>query len=156
MNAERVLSRIAAAMNTIKLDAVMIGNAAAALQGAPVTTLDIDFMIRETPRNISKLKELAAELGGSYIDATSPMTTLRKVENDEAGIYLDFISRVDGVRSFESLRSRAAADFDGKTLNIADLGDIIKSKRATHRNKDMAVIELLEKTRDEKRKQEKE
>jgi hypothetical protein len=35
----------------------MVGNAAAALHGAPVTTLDIDFMFRKNPTNMRKLKD---------------------------------------------------------------------------------------------------
>jgi len=40
----------------------MIGNAAAALQGSPVTTLDIDFMFQKTPGNLKKLKALARDV----------------------------------------------------------------------------------------------
>ena len=36
--------------------------AAAALQGAPVTTVDLDFLFRKTPRNLAKLKVLAGRL----------------------------------------------------------------------------------------------
>ncbi len=34
-------------MEEAHLGAVLIGNAAAALQGAPVTTIDFDFLFRE-------------------------------------------------------------------------------------------------------------
>lgn len=37
------LALIARLLHEEKLDAVLIGNAAAALQGAPVTTIDLDF-----------------------------------------------------------------------------------------------------------------
>jgi hypothetical protein len=45
-----------------KLETVLIGNAAAAMQGAPVTTVDFDFMFRDTPTNRRKLKAVAKSL----------------------------------------------------------------------------------------------
>jgi hypothetical protein len=52
MNAEPLLNRIATVFAEHRLEAVMIGNAAAALHGAPVTTLAIDLMFRKTPLNL--------------------------------------------------------------------------------------------------------
>lgn len=48
MNAAPILAHIAQLLAKHRLDAVLIGNAAAALQGAPVTTVDLDFMFRDT------------------------------------------------------------------------------------------------------------
>ena len=50
MDAEPLLVEIGRRMLEVGLDAVLIGNAAAALQGAPVTTVDFDFFFRKTPR----------------------------------------------------------------------------------------------------------
>ena len=50
-------------VDVARLDVVLIGNAAPALQGAPVTTLDFDFMFRKTPTNMRKLKVFAQQLG---------------------------------------------------------------------------------------------
>lgn len=50
-------------MHELKFDAVLIGNAAAALQGAPVTTVDFDFLFRKTSRKLVKLKALAPRRG---------------------------------------------------------------------------------------------
>jgi hypothetical protein len=47
-----------------RLDPVLIGNAAAALQGSPVTTLDLHYMFRRAPGNLTKLKRIAADVGG--------------------------------------------------------------------------------------------
>ena len=50
MDASPLLARVVAALAEQKLETVLIGNAAAAMQGAPVTTLDFDFMFRDTLR----------------------------------------------------------------------------------------------------------
>jgi hypothetical protein len=56
MDARPLLIRIAKMLEQHGLEVVLIGNAAAALQGAPVTTVDFDFMFRKTPVNLRKLK----------------------------------------------------------------------------------------------------
>jgi hypothetical protein len=50
-----ILARVAELLERQGLEAVLIGNAAAALQGAPVTTVDLDFMFRRTPAHVKKL-----------------------------------------------------------------------------------------------------
>jgi hypothetical protein len=58
---------------------------------------------------------------------------------------------IHGVRSFESLRSRATRlEIGGADLWVAALEDVIKSKRAAGRPRDTAVLPTLEKTLDEK------
>ena len=47
MDAGPLLDSVAVALAEVKLEAILIGNAAAAIQGAPVTTMDFDFMFRE-------------------------------------------------------------------------------------------------------------
>jgi hypothetical protein len=147
MNAEPLLARIAKVLAEHRLEAVMVGNAAAALHGAPVTTLDIDFMFRKTPRNLKKLKAIAKSLGADILKPYYPVSDLFRVINDDQGLQLDFMSRLHGVRSFEGLRSRATpVSFGTHALLIAALADIIKSKRAADRPRDKAVLDILEKT----------
>jgi hypothetical protein len=153
MNAEPVLSRIAKTLEDCRLEAILVGNAAAALQGAPVTTLDFDFMFRNTPLNLKKLKKLASALGMSHAQPYLPASDLFRLVQKKTGIQLDFMSRLHGVKSFESLKSRASEVYFGKArLLVADLKDIIRSKRALGRAKDLAVLDLLEKTQREKEK----
>jgi hypothetical protein len=49
MDAAPLLVRVAKLLQQYRLDAVLIGNAGAALQGASVTTVDFDFLFRKTP-----------------------------------------------------------------------------------------------------------
>src|SRR4051812_20134223 len=153
MNAEPLLNRIAAVFAEHRLEAVMIGNAAAALHGAPVTTLDIDFMFRKTSLNMKKLKAVAKTLGATILKPYYPVSDLFPVFNDDQGLQLDFMSRVHGVKSFESLRSRSTqVELGEHKLKVASLADIIKSKRATGRDRDKAVLDILEKTLNEQEK----
>jgi hypothetical protein len=153
MNAEPVLAKIADTFQECRLEAILIGNAAAALQGAPVTTLDFDFMFRKTPANLKKVKRVADTLDMSFSQPYYPASDLFRLVQKETGLQLDFMSKLHGVKSFESLRSRAAeVKFGTAAIWVADLKDIIKSKRALGRPKDLAVLELLEKTQDEKEK----
>jgi len=62
VDAAPLLAEVGRLLQKFHLDAVLIGNAAAALQGAPVTTVDLDFFFRKTPANLRKLKALAAGL----------------------------------------------------------------------------------------------
>jgi len=151
VNAEPLLNVIARTFAEHRLEVVMIGNAAAALHGAPVTTLDIDFMFRKTPVNMKKLKAVASDLGATILKPYYPVSDLFRLVNDERGIQLDFMSRLHGIKSFERLRSRAIGiSFGERQLKIAALEDIIKSKRATGRDRDLAVLPILEKTLHEK------
>jgi hypothetical protein len=150
MNAEPLLNKVARALAANRLEAVMVGNAAAALQGAPVTTLDVDFMFRKTAVNLKKLKAVAASLNAAILKPYYPVSDLYRVVNDDEGLQLDFMAKLDGVRSFESLRSRASVvEFAGHELKVASLADILNSKRAAGRPRDLAVLDVLQKTLDE-------
>jgi hypothetical protein len=133
------------------LEVVMVGNAAAALHGAPVTTLDVDFMFCKTPTNLKKLKAVARSLRAVILKAYYPVSDLYRVINEDHGLRIDFMARIHGVRSFEGLRARAVpVEFDEFKLLIASLADIIASKRAAGRSRDLAVLDVLERTLEEK------
>jgi hypothetical protein len=71
-----------------------------------------------------------------------PMPELYRVVNGQQGLQLDFMPRLDGIRSFERLRARATKlAFGNHELLVADLADMIKSKRAAARNRDLAVLD---------------
>jgi hypothetical protein len=150
VNAEPFIAEIAAHLQRLHFEVVLIGNAAAALQGAPVTTVDFDFMFRKTPVNMRKLKDLAVALHATILRPYYPASDLYRVVRDDDGLQLDFMATVHGIRSFAGLRERATAlHFGGSSLLVATLADIIRSKKAASRPRDLAVIDTLEKTYEE-------
>lgn len=153
MTAEPILTLAAALLARHRLDAVLIGNAAAALQGSPVTTLDLDFMFVKSPGNLRKLKGLARDLGATVLRPYYPVSGLFRVSRDADGLQLDFMSRIDGIRSYRGLRARASAmSFGANPLLVASLGDIIRSKAAAGRPQDKAILPVLRETLREKSK----
>lgn len=145
MDAGPLLGEIGRGLQAVGLDAVLIGNAAAALQGAPVTTVDFDFLFRKTPRNLQKLKALSVRLRATILRPYYPASDLYRLVRDDDGLQLDFMGTIHGLRSFEGVRDRAVLmEVGGAVLRVATLADIIKSKRAANRPRDRAVLDVLE------------
>ena len=88
MDAYPLLARIAELLERHGLEAVLIGNAAAALQGAPVTTVDFDFLFRRTPANVRKLRAIAAELQAVLMKPHYPVSGLLRISRDDDGLHL--------------------------------------------------------------------
>ena len=150
MDAGPLLARIAQLLERHGLEAVMIGNAAAALQGAPVTTLDFDFLIRRTPANVRKLSAIAADLEAVLMKPHYPVSSMLRISRDDDGLQLDFMGEIHGVRSFEGLRKRAVqVPVGDRRILVATLADIIKSTKAAGRPRDIAVLPILERVLEE-------
>jgi hypothetical protein len=107
MDAAPLLARVAGLLERHALQAVLIGNAAAALQGAPVTTVDLDFLFRKTPSNIRKLKAITADLGAVLLRPYYPASDLFRISHEDQLLQIDFLGTIHGIRSFEGLRKRA-------------------------------------------------
>ena len=150
MDAAPLIAEVGRAMEAVGLEAVLIGNAAAALRGAPVTTVDLDFLFRRTPRNVQKLKQLAARLGATVLRPYYPVSDLFRIVRDDDGLQLDFMGSIHGIRSYEGLRDRGSTlEIGDAKILVASLDDVIRSKRAAKRPRDLAVLGLLEKAREE-------
>jgi hypothetical protein len=149
VDAKPLLVDVGRALQRIHLEAVLIGNAAAALQGAPVTTVDLDFLFRPTSHNVAKLKKLAGELRAMVLRPYYPASDLYRVVRDDDGLQLDFMGTIHGIRSFAGVRDRATTlVIEDVPILVASLDDVIRSKRAARRPRDLAVLDILEKARE--------
>jgi hypothetical protein len=138
------LEEIARALKKVRLEAVLIGMAAGALQGADVTTRDFDFLIRPTKLNQQKLRLLAAELRGHLSQPYEGVSTMQRVYR-APHLQVDLLTHMNAVRSFNGLKGRATRMQSG--LLVADIDDVIRSKRAAGRPKDLAAMPALEAAR---------
>ena len=84
------------------------------------------------------------------------LSGLLRISRDDDGLQLDFMGEIDGIRSFEGLRKRALkVPLGDARILVAALADIIKSKKAAGRPRDLAVLPVLEKVLEEATRQQK-
>jgi predicted nucleotidyltransferase len=76
------------------------------------------------------------------------VSDLYRIVRDDDGLQVDLMATIHGVRSFAGVRDRATTlEIGGAPLLVASLDDIIKSKRAARRPRDLAVLDTLEAAR---------
>lgn len=143
---ETFLAEIAVALRATGLEALVVGNVASILNGAPVLTRDVDLLVRKTPLNQRKLKKLAASLGGTGPLPISDLTSTERIYGLRVPIDILY-DQIAGKLRFAALRSRAQpVPVGGGVLTVASLADVIKSKEAAGRPKDKAVLPILRDT----------
>jgi hypothetical protein len=138
---------------------VLIGAAAARVAGVPVVTDDVDVTPATDDENLDRLaealRELSARLRSSTksegvafpVDAemltSADMWTLTTSVGD-----LDICFTPAGTRGYDDLRREASRErLDrGLTVTVASLRDVIRSKEAAGRDKDLAQLPLLRRT----------
>ena len=137
--------RVLAGLAETKLEGIIVGNVAAILHGAPVTTQDLDLIVRDTPRNRTKIEALGAYLGARP-QPISPLTATLRIDAAPGTVDLLFDQIAGGLR-FQSLRSRARKiEVGPHHALVARLEDVIASKEAAGRPKDRAVLPILRDT----------
>lgn len=150
MDATPRLAEIADAFAAVQLETILIGNAGAALHGAPVTTLDFDFLYRTSPANFAKLQKVADLLGAQITQPFPTISSLYRILRQDSSLQIDLVSQIHGINSFNRLRSNACRlDISGRTILVASLADIIKSKKEANRPQDLAVLHVLQRTLEE-------
>ncbi len=130
---------------------VVVGGVAAVLQGAPVTTFDLDALIKVDPRNIDRVAGALAALDARYREHQG----LRPSRDDvAAGGHLllmtdsgpfDVLGFIGGGKRYEDVAGSAVTLAVGDlAVKVLPLAALIEEKKALGRDKDVAVLKLLE------------
>jgi hypothetical protein len=130
------------ALNRHGVRYLVIGLGAAVLQGAPVSTQDIDLWF-ETPGD-DRVRLAVKEAGGFWV----PAFGLQPPGVGGAGLdRIDTVLTAHGLADFATeYASAIALVVDGIPVRALPLERIIASKRALNRPKDMAALPALEAT----------
>jgi len=119
---------------------LVVGLAAAALQGAPAVTQDIDLWFRDL--SDPALQRALRRVGAIYIPPSPRNPPL--LAGGDAGLF-DVVVNMDGLGSFAQEARRALRIPVGVfEVRVLPLARIIASKKATDRPKDRAILPALE------------
>jgi hypothetical protein len=133
------LGAFLAALREAQIDCILIGGMAAIRQGAPLMTLDYDFWLRLPERQYVRILTIVRKLKGSAL-----ARTLYELSD---GTQVNIIFEPDGLRSFEAEFKRSPlVTLEGEPIRVLPLARVIASKRAAGRDKDLAVLPVLERT----------
>jgi len=119
---------------------LVVGLAAASLQGVPAVTQDIDLWFRDL--NDPRLKKALKRVGAVYV---APTASSPPVFAGEGVALIDIVVHMHGLAAFRTEARRATRVRVGDlVLKVLPLDRIIASKKATGRPKDLAILETLE------------
>jgi hypothetical protein len=131
---------------------VLIGGLAARIHGSPDLTEDVDITPERSRENLARLaaalREIHARLRGAE-DVECPIDERKLASADVFTLTTDFgmldlCFRPAGRQTYEQLSERAQAfEVFGLEIAVASLADIIDSKTAAGRNKDLRALPTL-------------
>lgn len=134
---------VASAFAKFAVDYMFIGKSGAILLGYPGTTQDVDVFPRKDEDNGRRIVAALRDLGFEINDELAQEIVRGKdfVQIKEGPFDIDLIFAPDGIDSYEEARSRMDQSSGFPVLNIRD---IIASKRAAKRPRDLIELPLLE------------
>jgi hypothetical protein len=140
--------KIARAFDREGVDYLFIGKSAAMLLGYPAMTQDVDVFADRTPENGQRIIRALKKTGFVLANPVENAILAGKdfVQIKEGPFDVDIIFAPDGIRSYAEAKARGLV-VDG--FHVASLRDIIASKRASGRQKDLNDLQPLEDFRKE-------
>lgn len=145
---------------TNEVEFIVVGMTAGILQGAPLTTLDLDVVHRRSPENVARLLRVLASLDAIY--RHDP----RKLRPQESHLIgpghqllttthgdLDCLGTIGEGIGYEELLERTVpmSLSGGMTVRVLSLPALIEAKERAGRPKDLAALPVLRATLDEVR-----
>lgn len=130
---------------------IVVGGVAAVLQGAPVTTFDIDTLVKVDSENAERIMRALNDLDARFREHDSLRPTAADVA---AGGHLllltssgplDVLGFIAGGKRYEDVADRAeTVSVGGLSIRVLTLEMLVDDKKALGRDKDLPTLRLLE------------
>ena len=137
------------------VDFILVGGLAAVVQGAPVTTMDVDIVHDQSPENIAKLLAFLESIGAFHRRPDDKL--IKPKEDDISGrghaLFTTRLGPIDVLAVIEEgkayrdlLEHTVEIEFRNHTIRVLDLKMLIQLKRTSTDPKDMQRLPVLEET----------
>jgi hypothetical protein len=132
-----------------KVKYVTIGGIAAILYGVPRATFDLDILIEATPANAQRLLDALLDAGlGTASLTTAEQLLVHEVTIFRDRVQIDVQTSTPGIKFEDVWQRRQVMKHGRQEFYVLSRDDLITSKRAAGRPKDLEDIRLLELTTD--------
>ena len=134
------------ALQSEGVEFLLVGGYAVSLYGYPRATKDIDFFIRRSADNATRvlraLKTFGAPLRG--LDEQTLQQADVGFQIGVAPCRIDFLTSISGVEFADAWNSRQTHIIDGHALPVIGLAELLKNKHASGRPQDLVDAAELE------------
>jgi hypothetical protein len=133
-------------LNSHGVEYVVVGGHAVGYHGYPRYTGDIDFFVRSSPENASRVVKVLVEFG--FEDANRLESDLveadKIVQLGRPPNRIDLMTGISGVEFTEAWESAETTEMEGLAIKIIGRDALLRNKRSSGRTKDLADAEEIE------------
>ncbi len=142
-----------------EVEFIVVGGAACVIQGAPITTNDLDIVHRRTPENIARLLDVLLRLDATmrYDFANRGLRPTAELLAGTGHLNLstslgpiDPLCELDGLGFEELWNNTQVVTDEARSLRVLDLPTLIAVKTRAGRPKDRLVLPILIATLEER------
>lgn len=123
---------------------LVIGGYAVNYYGYARATADLDIWIGVAPGNAEAVADAVRKFGFSDAKASTFLQPGKIIRMGVPPIRLEILTSISGVEFAECYPRRQQVEIDGVAVNLIQIEDLKRNKRASGRLKDLADIERLQ------------
>jgi predicted nucleotidyltransferase len=123
---------------------LVIGGYAMAHHGLVRATNDVDVLIATDPKNVARIRKATLEFVGTEPSpaALTPPRGMFRIGPEH--VHVDVTTKIDGIRDFQrAWEQGSSGEFFGVRVRYLGVRDMIRTKRASGRPKDLGDLDFL-------------
>lgn len=137
------------------IEFILVGGLAGVVQGAPITTMDVDIVPHQTPDNLSRLLDFLKSIDAYHrrLDDKIIPPALKHFSGKGHALLrtrlgpLDILAVIEAGKSYNDLIDHTIdIDFRNFTLHVLDLETLVELKKASRDSRDKQRLAVLKET----------